>query len=240
MERRDGLDLGELHAEVVRKSIKHVHLSVHPPDGRVRIAAPQGMALDTIRLYAITRLGWINSQRRKVQSQEREAPREYLDRESHYVWGQRYLLKVMPTDAVPAVELKHSTLELHVRHLSDSARHAELLESWYRQQIKAAVAPLLAEWQARMGVQAQRVVVQRMKTQWGSCNPATGLIRLNTDLARKPRGCLEYILVHELAHLIEPTHNTVFQATMDRFMPGWRQIRNELNQLPLRHEDWAY
>jgi predicted metal-dependent hydrolase len=241
MERRDAVDLGGLHAEVVRKSIKHVHLSVQPPDGRVRISAPQSMALDTIRLYAMTRLGWIKSQQHKIRSQERETPREYLDRESHSVWGKRYLLKVIQAATAPRVKLTHSTLELHVDPGGDSARHAEnLLERWYKAQIKAALPPLLEKWQTSMGVQVDRLHVQRMKTKWGSCNPKTRLIRLNTDLARKPRACLEYILVHELAHLIEPTHNAVFQALMDRFMPDWRDLRNELNRLPLRHEDWGY
>jgi predicted metal-dependent hydrolase len=240
MERRDGMELGGLYAEVVRKPIKHVHLSVYPPDGQVRISAPEGMALDTIRLYVITRLGWIKGQQRKIRTQARETPREYLDRESHYVWGKRHLLQVVQVDAAPTVKLKHATLELHARPHGDAVRRAEILDRWYREQIKAATPALLKKWQAVMGVQANRLVVRRMKTRWGSCNPETGLIRLNTDLARKPPVCLEYILVHELAHLIEPTHNAVFQALMEKFMPSWRRVRDELNQLPLRHEDWAY
>lgn len=240
VERWDSIDLGELRAEVIRKPIKHVHLSVYPPEGRVRISAPDGMALDTIRLYAISKLGWIKGQQRKIQAQDRETPREYLDRESHYVWGKRYLLKLMTADAAPVVHLKHTTLELYVRLGSDEYKRAEVLESWYREQLKAAVPPLLRKWQPLVGVQANRLHVQRMKTKWGSCNPATGLIRLNTDLAKKPPECLEYILVHELTHLLEPTHNARFQALMDGFMPHWRQIKSELNQLPVRHENWDY
>lgn len=240
MDRRDSLDLGDLHAEVIRKPIKHVHLSVYPPDGRVRISAPTSMALDTIRLYAITKLGWIKRQQSKILAQERETPREYLDRESHYVWGKRYLLKVIPTQASPTIKRKHSMLELHSRPGSTDAKHAELLEVWYREQIKAAVPALLARWQPLMGVNATRLHVQRMRTKWGSCNPATGLIRLNTDLAKKPPQCLEYILVHELTHLLEPTHNARFQSLLDGFIPHWRQIKAELNRLPVRHEDWEY
>jgi predicted metal-dependent hydrolase len=240
VERRDSLDLGDLHAEVIRKPIKHVHLSVYPPDGRVRISAPTSMALDTIRLYAITKLGWIKRQQSKILAQERETPREYLDRESHYVWGKRYLLKVIPTQASPTVKRKHSTLELHSRPGSTEAKHADLLEAWYREQIKGAVPALLARWQPLMGVNANRFHVQRMRTKWGSCNPVTGLIRLNTDLAKKPPQCLEYILVHELTHLLEPTHNARFQSLLDGFMPHWRQVRAELNRLPVRHEDWDY
>ena len=240
MERWDILDLGELHAEVIRKAIKHVHLSVYPPDGLVRISAPEGMTLDTIRLYAITKLAWIKSQQSKILAQERETPREYLDRESHYVWGKRYLLKVVQADAAPVIKLHHSTLELRVRHASDDAKCAEVLEAWYREQIKAAAPALLAKWEPIMGVRVRRLHVQRMKTKWGSCNPDTGLIRLNTDLAKKPPECLEYILVHELTHLLEPTHNARFQSLLDGFMPHWRQIKAELNRLPVRHEEWDY
>ena len=240
MERWDILDLGELHAQVIRKAIKHVHLSVYPPDGLVRISAPKDMTLETIRLYAITKLVWIKSQQSKILAQERETPREYLDRESHYVWGKRYLLKIVPASSAATIEVKHSVLELHARPGSTETKHAELLEGWYRDQIRAAVPALLRKWQPLMGVQAGRLHVQRMKTKWGGCNPATGLIRLNTDLAKKPPECLEYILVHELTHLLEPTHNARFQSLMDGFIPHWRQVKAELNRLPVRHEDWDY
>jgi predicted metal-dependent hydrolase len=232
--------LGDLHVDVVRKDIKHVHLSVYPPDGRVRISAPRHMASDLIRVYAITRLDWIRRQQRKLLAQERETAREFLDRESHYVWGKRYLLRIVETDAAPTVNLKHSTLELGVRPGSDVRRRHEVLESWYREQIRVAVPPLLERWERLLGVRARRILVQHMKTKWGSCNPVSGNIRLNTDLARKPSECLEYILVHELVHLIEPTHNARFQSLMDRFMPHWRHVRDEVNRLPVRHEDWVY
>jgi len=226
--------------DVVRKDIKHVHLSVYPPDGRVRISAPRHMASDLIRVYAITRLDWIRRQQRKLQAQERETPREYLNRESHYVWGKRYLLRIVEADAAPMVKLKHSTLELAVRPGSDAGRRREVLDAWYREQLRCALPPLLAKWEQSLGVRARRILVQHMKTKWGSCNPVSGNIRLNTDLARKPSECLEYILVHELLHLIEPTHNARFQSLMDKFMPQWRQARDEVNRLPVRHEDWAY
>ncbi|WP_081057800.1 SprT family zinc-dependent metalloprotease [Burkholderia vietnamiensis] len=234
------IDLGDIHVDLVRKDIKHVHLSVYPPDGRVRISAPLHMTPEIIRVYAITRLDWIRRQQRKLLSQERETAREYLDRESHYVWGKRYLLQIVEADSAPAVRLNHSTLELSVRPGSDASRRREVLDAWYRDQLRAAVPTLLKKWEPLLGVKARRVLVQHMKTQWGSCNPVSGNIRLNTDLARKPRDCMEYILVHELLHLIEPTHNTRFQSLMDRFMPQWRQLKDELNRLPVRHEEWAY
>ncbi|RDS84392.1 M48 family peptidase [Dyella psychrodurans] len=234
------LELGELHVDVVRKDIKHVHLSVYPPDGQVRISAPLDMALETIRIYAITKLDWIKRQQSKLRSQERETVREYLERESHYVWGKRYLLHVATTDAAPTVKLKHSKLELHLRPGSGTDKRRELLEAWYREQLKATVPTLLARWEQTLGVKARRVIVQRMKTKWGSCNPTSGLIRLNTDLARKPPVCLEYIVVHELVHLLEPTHNARFQSLMDTAMPHWRHVKRELNQLPVQHDDWDY
>lgn len=240
MARHDAIDLGEQLAEVIRKDIKHVHLSVYPPDGRVRISAPKSMALDIIRIYAITKLDWIRQQQRKMLAQERETPREYLDKESHYVWGKRYLLRNVETSTSPRIELKHSTLEMHLRSGSDTDKRHSLLESWYREQIRQSVPAILSRWEPQLGVRARRVLIQRMKTKWGSCNPASGHIRLNTELARKPPVCLEYIVVHELIHLLEPTHNARFQFLMDEAMPHWRQIRNELNQLPVRHEDWDY
>lgn len=237
---RDVLDLGELHAEVTRKAIKHVHLSVLPPVGKVRVAAPQGMPLDTIRLFVISKLSWIRSQQRKLQAQERETPREYLNKESHYLWGKRYLLEISHAEAAPAVSLTPRKLNLQVRPGADQARCEEVLDGWYRQQVRDAVPALLEKWEPLLKVKAQRVFVQRMKTKWGSCTPESGYIRLNTDLAKKPMECLEYIVVHELVHLLEPTHNQRFIDLMDLYLPHWQQLRKQLNRLPVRHEDWGY
>ncbi len=234
------IELGGIVLDVIKKDIKNIHLSVYPPTGRVRIAAPLRMDSDIIRVFAITKLGWIKRQQQKLQTQARETPREYLDRESHYVWGKRYLLRVVEQDAVPAVELKHSKLLLKVRPNSDKEKKQAVLEGWYREQLKAAVPALIAKWQPLMGVKVGRFFVQRMKTKWGSCNPSAGSIRLNTELAKKPRECLEYIMVHEMAHFLEPTHNQRFIALMDQFMPRWQFYRQKLNHLPVRHADWEY
>jgi predicted metal-dependent hydrolase len=222
------------------KDIKNVHLSVHPPTGRVRISAPLRMSLDNIRVFAISKLGWIKQQQKKLQEQQRETPREYLDRESHYVWGKRYLLEVIEIDQPPSIELKHNRMLLRVRPDTDENRRQVLVEGWYREQLKNAVPPLIARWEPLMGVKANRFFVQRMKTKWGSCNPDAGNIRLNTELAKKPQECLEYIVVHEMAHLLEPTHNDRFKALMDRFMPKWQFFLDRLNRLPVSHEDWGY
>lgn len=234
------IELGDIKVDVVFKDIKNVHLSVHPPNGRVRIAAPSHMNPDIVRVFAISKLHWIRQQQKKIQAQERETPREYLDRESHYLWGKRYLLKIVEENARPEVKLKHGNMILRVRPGTDEARRQVIVEEWYRAQLRKAVMPLITKWEPLMGVKVEQLFVQRMKTRWGSCNPKSGNIRLNTDLAKKPRECLQYILVHEMVHLLEPTHNARFASLMDSFVPQWQFHREELNRLPVRHEHWDY
>ena len=216
------IQLGDLAIEVVYKDIKNVHLSVHPPAGRVSIAAPLWMNPDAVRVFAISKLDWIRRQQKKIREQNREPEREYLDRESHFLWGKRHLLSVVERDAPPSVEVKHNKLVLHVRPGTTTEKREAIVESWYRDQVKQAAPALIAKWGPRLNVQVGRFYVQRMKTRWGSCNSAARSIRLNTDLAKKPRECLEYIVVHEMVHLLEPTHNTRFVSLMEQFMPQWR------------------
>ena len=232
--------LGNIAVDVVLKDIKNVHLSVHPPTGRVTISAPSRMTLDTIRVFAISKLGWIKRQQKKLREQERETPREYLDRESHYVWGKRYLLKMVEQDAAPEVDLRHPKMILRVRPGTNDETKRAIVAQWYREQIKAAVPDLIAKWAPVINVKVERVFVQKMKTKWGSCNLRARSIRLNTDLAKKPVQCLEYIVVHELVHLLERHHNDRFSACMDEYLPHWRQLRKLLNTAPLGHESWSY
>ncbi|CAB4048738.1 hypothetical protein LMG9964_02379 [Paraburkholderia phenoliruptrix] len=234
------ITLGTIEADVVFKDIRNVHLTVLPPKGRVRISAPRHMALDTVRVFALSKLAWIKTQREKMVGQEREATREYLERESHYVWGRRYLLKLINVDVAPSVELRHRTLVLAIRPSADAVAKEALLARWYRDQVRTRAAELVAEWSKTLGLDAPRIHVQHMKTKWGSCSPARRSIRLNTELAKKPPGCLEYIVVHELMHLLEPTHNERFKALMRAFLPEWESRRRELNRLPVRYEDWSY
>ena len=234
------IHLGEIAVDVVLKDIKNIHLSVHPPAGKVRIAAPLRMDLDTIRVFAITKLDWIKRQQKKLRKQERETPREYLDRESHYVWGKRYLLKLVEKEAAPSVELKHNKMILQLRPDASHEKKQEVLDAWYREQLKLVLPPLIAKWEKVVGVKAGKVFVQKMKTKWGSCSPGAGNVRLNTDLAKKPLHCLEYIVAHELTHLLERHHNERFTALMDAHMPQWRQCREMQNSLPLAHQEWRY
>jgi predicted metal-dependent hydrolase len=234
------LEVGGIAVDVLRKDIKNVHLSVHPPTGRVRIAAPRRMSLDTIRLFAISKLGWIRQHQRTLREQDREPEREYLDRESHYLWGKRFLLKVAEVDAAPEVRVQHRTLVLRVRPGTDAPKREAVLAAWYRQQLKNEAAPLVEAWERRLSVSVDGFFVQQMKTRWGSCNPSARTIRLNTELAKKPKECLEYIVVHEMVHLLEPTHNARFTELLNRFMPHWPHYRSALNRLPVRHERWGY
>jgi predicted metal-dependent hydrolase len=234
------LEIGDVSIDVVRKDIKNVHLSVHPPVGRVTITAPDHISLDAIRVFAIAKIGWIKRQQKSLRAQEREPARELLNRESHYVWGERYLMQVVEIDAPPAVQIKHKRLILQTRPDWSTPRRQEFLDSWYREQVKAEVSPLLDRWERIIGVKVARVFVQHMKTKWGSCNAVAGNIRLNTELAKKPRECLEYIVVHELVHLLEPTHNDRFTGLMDKWMPKWRAHQQLLNSLPVKHEEWRY
>ena len=234
------IQLGEVELEVFYKDIKNLHLSVYPPNGRIRVSAPRHMSLDAIRLFAISKLDWIKRERRKIQEQERETPREHLDRESHYVWGERLLLEVVDRPAAPKVQLKLRRLVLQIRPGAGETKKREVLAKWYREQIRLALPDLTGKWESRLGVEVARFFIQHMKTKWGSCNPSRRTIRLNTELAKKPRECLEYILVHEMIHIIEPTHSERFRRLMDRHMPTWRERREELNRAPLAHEDWGY
>lgn len=234
------IKLGDIVVDVTLKDIKNVHLSVYPPTGTVRISAPRRMNIDTIRVFAISKLDWIKQQQATLRKQERDTPREYIDRESHYVWGKRYLLTVATSNAPPSIELKHWRMALRVRPGTGALGREAFVDQWYRDLIRSAVPPLLDRWEPSMGVSVERFFVQRMKTKWGSCNHKARTIRLNSELAKKPLGCLEYIVVHELVHLMEPTHNARFISLMDRFMPRWQFHRDVLNRLPVRQETWSY
>lgn len=234
------IQLGDIAIEVEQKDIKNVHLSVYPPVGRVRIAAPLRMDLDTIRLFAISKLSWIKKQQTRFRNQEREAPREFLTRESHYYLGKRYLLKVVTSDTTPTVVLKHSTIELHIRPDSTQEQKQVLLQQWYRGQLKKIIPDIISKWEEIMQVQVVEFGIKKMKTKWGTCNQAAKRIWVNLELAKKPLECIEYLVVHEMVHLLERSHNSRFIAYMDKFIPQWRHRREELNRLPVSHTDWKY
>lgn len=232
------IHVGDVHITVTRKDIKNVHLSVHPPDGRVTLSAPKATRLDVARAYAISKLGWIREQQRKLAGQARETPRQFVNRESHFLWGRRYLMTVTYRDAKPCVMLDHKRISLTARPGSDAARRAELIHEWHKSLLHEAVPPIMQKWERRLKVEVKAYFLQRMKTKWGSCNHWRAHIRLNTELIKKPKDLLEYVIVHEMVHLIEPTHNDDFVALLHKHYPTWREARAELNELPLTAETW--
>ncbi|RWK68310.1 SprT family zinc-dependent metalloprotease [Mesorhizobium sp.] len=227
------LDIGGVSVDVVFKDIKNVHLSVYPPTGRVRISAPCRMSLENIRLFAISKLGWIKKQQTKLLSQDRETPREYLERESHYLWGQRYLLRMADVDEAPGVTVEYRHIVLHVGTDVPVQKRQAVLDDLYRRELKQAAKPLIAKWETRLELQVDRFFVQRMKTKWGSSNPGLRTIRLNLELAKKPVESLDYVILHEMAHFLVPDHSTRFVGLMDENMPSWRMVRQILNEAPL-------
>ncbi len=225
--------LGDISVAVTRKDVKHVHLSVHPPTGRVTLVAPTATRLEVARAYAISRLGWIRARRRELRAQAREPRRALVTRESHYVWGKRYLLKVVERDEQPSVTLDHRRITLTVRPEADRSKRAAVLHAWHKALLHRAVPPLIEKWESRLKVRVSRYFLQRMKTKWGSCNPAAHHIRLNTELVKKPKDLLEYVVVHEMVHLRVPTHSARFVELLSEHYPAWREARAELNALPV-------
>lgn len=230
--------LGDIVIAMTCKAVKHVHLSVHPPRGRVSLVAPTGTRREVARAYAISRLGWIREQRTKLISQARETPRLFVTRESHYLWGRRYLLAVVEEDRKPSVRRDHRRLTLTVRPGSAKTKREEVMHEWHKSLLHQAVPKLIKKWEARLGVTVARYFLQRMKTKWGGCNRRAGTIRLNTELAKKPKDLLEYVVVHEMIHLVEPTHSERFVSLMSKHYPAWHIARAELNELPLAAELW--
>lgn len=225
--------IGALPVEVTVKPIKHLHLSVVPPDGSVRISAPEGMSPHQVRTYAIGKLAWIRRQQSRLAGQERESPRLVVERESHHLWGRRLLLQIEEVNATPKVEVHPRRLVLCVRPGTSSEKRQSILAAWYRSQLRQEAISLIDKWQQRLHVKANKLFIQAMTRQWGSCNTSTRNIRLNTQLAQKPKDCLDYVTLHELAHLRVPSHGDEFIALLDSHLPDWEERRRLLNNLPL-------
>jgi predicted metal-dependent hydrolase len=232
------LQLGDISIQLTRKAVKHVHLSVHPPEGRVSLVAPISTRAEVARAYAISKLAWIRTQRAKFAEQARESPRRFVGRETHYLWGRRYLLSVEHQDAKPRVRLDHRRVTLVVRPGSTQAVRARVMHEWHKSLLHQIVPRLIAKWESRLRLRVAGYFLQRMKTKWGGCNHKAGHIRLNTELVKKPKDLLEYVIVHEMIHLIEPTHSERYFTLMIKHYPTWQEARVELNELPLSSEPW--
>ena len=234
----ESIELGDITIAVIRKAIKNVHLTVHPPHGMVTISAPTQTRMEVVRAYAISRLSWIKKQRKQLLDQHREMQKCFVDRESHLIWGRRYLLKVVETSGKQLVKLKHKEIELSVRPGSATEKRQEVMYTWQKQLLHEYIQKTLPIWESKMGVKANAYFIQKMKTKWGSCNPETQNLRFNTELVKKPKELVEYVIVHELAHLISPRHDEVFVSVLDKYYPHWREARLELNDLPLGYVEW--
>lgn len=235
------ITINNITVDVIYKDIKNIHLAVYPPAGRVRIAVPLKTNEDAIRLFVITRLAWIKRKQSEFKNQERQSPREFKNRESHYFFGKRYLLNIIEEEAPPKIVLRSKThIDLYVRPNTDAGKKYEIMNEWYRKQIKLIIPDLIIKWEKKIGVQVEEWQVKIMRTKWGACNIEKKRIWINLELAKKPIHCLEYIIVHEMVHLLERHHNQQFMDYMDRFLPNWRQYKSELNQLPVSHSGWEY
>ncbi len=235
------IDVNGLAVDVVRKDIKNLHLAVYPPNGRVRVAAPLRVNDEAVRLAVIAKLAWIKRQQGKFEEQERESQREYVGGESHYFQGARYRLNVILQNAPGRVVVRNKRfIDLTVRPHSTPEQRERVMSAWYRAYLRQAVPPLIEKWAGIIGVQVSEWGVKQMKTKWGTCNIEARRVWLNLELAKKSARCLEYILVHEMVHLLERHHNERFLELMGKFMPQWRSLREELNRAPLSHETWKY
>lgn len=218
--------------DVIKKDIKNMHLSVHPPTGRVRISSPARMDTDSIRLFAVSKLGWIKRHMNNIQSQDRQPPREFIQGESHYFQGQRYLMNIIEDEAPPKVEIRNKKyLDLYVRPGSDKEKRENVVREWYRDELKKLIPPLIEKWEERLGITVQEWGIRQMKTKWGSCNNDEQRIWLNLELAKKSKQCVEYVLVHEMVHLQERLHTERFQSLLEKYMPKWKVYKEELNEV---------
>ncbi len=227
--------------EIVRKDIRNLHVAVHPPNGRVRVSAPLRLSDDDVRLAIISRLGWIRRQQAGFHAQERQSMREMVTGESHYVEGRRYRLDVVEHNGPSSVRLRNNNiLELRVRPGTNRDKREAILHRWYRTRLKEQIPRLIAKWEPVIGVTVSDWGIKKMKTRWGTCTIEARRIWVNLELAKKSAQCLEYIVVHEMVHLLERHHNERFVALMDKFLPNWRLMREELNREPLAYEHWEY
>lgn len=235
------ISISNITIDVVRKDIKNIHLAVYPPTGRIRLAAPLNVSDDAIRLFAISKIAWIKRNQRKFEGQERIAVRVYKQRESHYFLGQRYLLNIIEENTTPKVVVRSKTyIDLYIRPNTPTEKREEIMREWYRNELKKLIPPIINKWEKATKIEVSDWQVKLMKTKWGSCNIEDRKIWINLELIHKPIHCLEYIILHEMVHLVERHHNERFQYYMDSYMPNWKHIRAELNKLPVSHADWEY
>ena len=234
------ITVSNIEIDVEKKAIKNLHLGVYPPNGKVRIAAPLKVNDESIRLFAISKLNWIKKQQRNFAAQERETEREFISGESHYFNGSRFIMNIIPITGKAMVVLRHKYIDVYVKPGSSRKHKASVVAKFYRKYLKEQIPPLIAKWERKMKVKVEDYGIKQMKTKWGTCNIEAKRIWVNLELAKKPLPCLEYILVHEMVHLLERRHNGTFVAYIDKFLPRWRALKGELTKSPINHSDWSY
>lgn len=227
------LKYNDIEVELFYKNIKNVHLRVHPPLGRVTLSAPEMMNKEHLRVYVSTKLGWIRKEKRKIISQKREPEYLYLTNESHYFFGKRYLLKVTESDKPSKVILHHSKIEIVVPDMSDKEFIKKKLYQWYRKQLRIYLSEKVSYYENIMNVSPESFGIRKVKTKWGSCNDISKTIWFNIELVKKPKECIDYIVVHELVHLKERSHNKNFILLMNKYYPNWQLRKKQLNELPI-------
>jgi len=233
------LQVGGIEAVVLYKPVKNLHLNVLPPVGKVRVTAPQNMNDDAIRTFLATRISWIKKMQAKFKGQERQTPREYVSGETYYFFGKKYKLEVLETDTTPSVEIKGKTkILLTIRTETNVLKREEIMQNWYRDELRKFLEKTIDKWEKKIGVKTNSWSIRRMKTRWGTCNYKKKNIWLNLELAKKPESCIEYVVLHELLHLIEEKHSEKFTALLNKYMPKWKSEKEELNRLILAHEKW--
>lgn len=241
MNTKTKLEICNLRVETVRKDIKNIHLGVYPPNGRIRVAVPLKTSDESIRLLVVSKRHWIKKQQSKFIAQERQTKRDYISGESHYFLGNRYLLNVVHTNGSPKVEIKRKThIDLHIRQGTSTKRREEIIENFYRSELRKQIQLFLKKWEDITRVKINEVNIKKMKTKWGTCNQKHKRIWFNLELAKKPIQCVEYVLVHEMVHFLEKNHTDKFHNLMDSFLPQWQQYKEELNNSILGHSNWKY
>lgn len=234
------ITIGTITIDVIRKEIKNIHLAVYPPTGRVRIATPLNTTDEKVRLYAISKLGWIKKHQRNFDKQKRLPEKEFVNRESHFYLGKRYLLHIIEQPGKQQVKVRHRHLDLYVKPGTSQTVKHQILNDWYRERLKEIIPPLIEKWEKVLKVKVNTFGVKRMKTKWGTCTIEAGRIWLNLELIKKPVSCLEYIIAHEMVHLLERHHNDRFLSILSKHLPNWKHLKEELNRFPLEHSDWEY
>ena len=233
------LQVGGIEAVVLYKPVKNLHLNVLPPVGKVRVTAPQNMNDDAIRTFLATRISWIKKMQAKFKGQERQTPREYLSGETYYFFGKKYKLEVSEMDVTPSIEIKGKTkILLYIRPKTNTLRREETMQDWYRDELRVFLEKAIDKCERKIGVKVNDWGIRRMKTRWGTCNYKRKKVLFNLELAKKPENCIEYVVLHELLHLIEEKHSEKFTALLNKYMPKWKNEKEELNRLILSHEEW--